>query len=286
MLMKLVAATLLTLPIATKAVAQDIAPETDNRIVRSVTTDDLKAVVMSLDHIIVRSDDDSTLVSAQTEDDKTYSMQGTACNGDKRCNGINIVMTFTRGDSVTPEGLNAANVKYAAANIWATETVIGVSRYLILDGGMALENVRINIQTLLQLGEKTVLHATQYDADTPAEPSTALAPATLDFGNDEGEYAFDGTCDDGRFHDDGADFVYKRAHVMRDATDCRAAMAAQAVKLELDFGDNLGGYADDGTCDDVRFEGEGRSILETDSHIRKDAADCIAAYQKGTISPK
>ena len=57
-----------------------------------------------------------------------------------------------------------------------------------------------------------------------------------------------------------------------------------ALTLYIDFGDNSGEYADDDTCDDNRFTGDGRSILTTDSHVKRDSADCIAAYQAGRLN--
>ena len=43
--------------------------------------------------------------------------------------------------------------------------------------------------------------------------------------------------------------------------------------------------AEDGECDDPRFEGDGMSTtVLLDSDIRNDATDCLAAYQDGTIT--
>ena len=108
--------------------------------------------------------------------------------------------------------------------------------------------------------------------------------ADIDFGEDAGNYANDGACDDARFEADGDDWTYQRNHVLRDATDCRTLYEAGELTLYLDFGDNSGEYANDDTCDDNRFTGEGRSILQTDSHVKRDAVDCIVAYRAGTIN--
>ena len=54
----------------------------------------------------------------------------------------------------------------------------------------------------------------------------------------------------------------------------------------IDFGTNASMYANDGECDDVRFEGSampGADERNTD-HIGQDAADCIAAFDAGTIT--
>ncbi|RMD94150.1 MAG: hypothetical protein D6811_03435, partial [Alphaproteobacteria bacterium] len=56
---------------------------------------------------------------------------------------------------------------------------------------------------------------------------------------------------------------------------------------EIDFGDDASIYANDGECDDPRFEGPGMTstpLLDTDRG--HDASDCRAAYQAGTIRLK
>ncbi len=106
----------------------------------------------------------------------------------------------------------------------------------------------------------------------------------IDFGDDSSEYANDGDCDDARFYDQSTLASYRRAHVMHDATDCRAAVTNGQVGLLLDFGDDSGRFSRDGACDDHRFEGEGQSGFDIQDHAKQDATDCIAAYQASTIS--
>lgn len=106
------------------------------------------------------------------------------------------------------------------------------------------------------------------------------------FGNDSGNYANDGDCDDARFSADGDNYNYQREHVLRDATDCRQAFVAGEVTLLLDFGDDSGNWANDDVCDDSRFSGPARenAVITSDSHHRKDATDCIAVYRAGTLN--
>lgn len=118
----------------------------------------------------------------------------------------------------------------------------------------------------------------------------------VNFGNDSGDYANDGECDDNRFIGKGmAAPPLSREHVRRDATDCRAAYVAGSIKLRdvvtedvvrgnINFGRDTGDYANDGECDDKRFVGEGMTstpLLEAD--IRADATDCVLAYDAGRI---
>src|SRR5690606_34813886 len=83
----------------------------------------------------------------------------------------------------------------------------------------------------------------------------------IDFGDDSGNWANDGECDDPRF---GGGLA---SHELADATDCRNAYEAGEVTFDdgsdagdvtiddIDFGDDSGTWANDGECDDPRFGG-------------------------------
>lgn len=275
MLHKLIYALACACLLPVTAFAQDAILTEDERLVTGILLEDLKAIATDLGHTIRSENSDSVLVTVNTEDDFIYSMHGGACNDSGLCKGINMMASYNTMEGMTLESINAANNTYAAANVWNSDGSLVISRYLILDGGMTISNIKANITTLLAIAPLVLEKAKESTpADTP----------DMAYGDDAGDYALDDACDDARFHADGDDYSYKREHVMHDATDCRNDVEAGTISMVLDFGDNLGEYADDETCDDVRFEGDGRSILITDSHIKKDAADCIAAYQSGTIS--
>jgi len=55
---------------------------------------------------------------------------------------------------------------------------------------------------------------------------------------------------------------------------------------EIDFGDNTSNYADNGECDDPRFEGDGMASILVSSDLRHDAADCAAGVAAGTVALK
>lgn len=275
MLHKLICALAYTCLLPVAALAQDAIMTEDERLVTGILLEDLKAITSDLGHTIRAENNDNVLVTANTEDGFIYSMHGAACDNSGLCRGINMMASYDTTEDMTPESIGAANIAYAAANIWSSDGSLVISRYLILDGGMTISNIKANINTLLAIAPMAL---------EKARESSKTDTLDIIYGDDAGNYALDDACDDARFHVDGDDYSYKREHVMHDATDCRNDVEAGTVSMILDFGDNLGEYADDGTCDDVRFEGEGRSILVTDSHIKKDAADCIAAYQAGTIS--
>src|SRR5690606_5139118 len=117
-----------------------------------------------------------------------------------------------------------------------------------------------------------------YDPHADAGGAVAIA-GDIDFGDDSGAFANDGECDDPRFG--GA----LSTHEMADATDCRAAYEAGEVTYtapvaegEIDFGSDIGSFANDGECDDPRFGGA------LTSHEMADATDCRAAYEAGEVT--
>ncbi len=127
----------------------------------------------------------------------------------------------------------------------------------------------------------------------------AAPAADIDFGNDTSDWANDGECDDNRFEGPGmAAPPTSPDHVGKDASDCRAAMAAgqltyvadarfTGVYDGVDFGDNRGDYVFDRECDDPRFIGAGMTGTPLlDGDIRADADDCYKAYVTGTVALK
>lgn len=119
----------------------------------------------------------------------------------------------------------------------------------------------------------------------------------VDFGDDSGRFSRDGECDDARFEGDGRSVYSGRDHIRRDAYDCREMFDQGRVHLrsdhleeveppssaEMDFGDDSGRFSRDGECDDVRFDGVGRSVYEGSDHIGRDASDCRELYEQGRL---
>ncbi|MEM7330067.1 MAG: hypothetical protein AAF437_15095 [Pseudomonadota bacterium] len=268
----------------------------DTELVKSLNQADVRFVVESLDHT-VKSDLDETIgvlaVYGDSDDSSelVYAVQGKACQEDSTCLGVEIFVIF---DGIfTALNANTINQRWSAIKATANdEGSLYLTRYLILDDGQTIGNIRTNVLTTLAIAEQIqaeetakIEDAEQAEASTvAATPAERVPASSIDFGEDAGDYANDGACDDARFESDGDDWTYQRNHVLQDATDCRTLYEAGDLTLYLDFGDNSGEYANDDTCDDNRFTGEGRSILETDSHVKRDAVDCIVAYRAGTIN--
>ena len=85
--------------------------------------------------------------------------------------------------------------------------------------------------------------------------------------------------------------------IQGDATDCRALVDSGSISVRpvydpayaaaapydtkgIDFGDNTSDYADDGQCDDPRFEGPGVASTLLDGDLKHDRNDCKAAYMR------
>ena len=124
--------------------------------------------------------------------------------------------------------------------------------------------------------------------------ATTTTTAAIDFGDDSGEWANDGECDDPRFTGTGSAAETVDADIRKDATDCKTAFDAGTVTLfsgdapavaaDIDFGDDSSEWANDGECDDPRFVGAGSAAETVDIDISKDATDCKAAFDAGTVT--
>ena len=62
------------------------------------------------------------------------------------------------------------------------------------------------------------------------------------------------------------------------------ALGAPALAQDIDFGDNSSTWADDGQCDDPRFEGPGAALIRSPVDEMRDAADCEAAFEAGEVT--
>ncbi len=113
------------------------------------------------------------------------------------------------------------------------------------------------------------------------------------FGDDSGEWADDGECDDPRFFGVAAAESASVSNLLRDASDCHEAWTNGHVTLispvtvleglpaGFDLGSDTSEWAFDGECDDPRFEGEHVASELHPENERRDATDCGRAFLKG-----
>ncbi|SEQ25854.1 hypothetical protein SAMN05428969_2440 [Devosia sp. YR412] len=159
----------------------------------------------------------------------------------------------------------------------------------------------------LAAGLATPAMAQKLDNKNPPPANTTAstsADSDIDFGDDSSHWANDGECDDPRFAGTGSAQELEDVDIAKDATDCRTAFEAGTVTLAgegdiptspsdiaiatpinaINFGDDSSEWANDGECDDPRFTGTGSADELLDADISKDATDCRAAYEAGTVT--
>jgi hypothetical protein len=141
----------------------------------------------------------------------------------------------------------------------------------------------------------------------------SAAPAfaqTIDFGTDTSQWSNDGECDDPRFTGPGmTTTTLLDADIRADATDCKTAFDAGSITLAggdtveppaipdtpvapdapvvpagINFGDDSGDWPKDGECDDRRFFGGAMASNLGWEFVGRDATDCKAALQAGSIA--
>lgn len=142
-----------------------------------------------------------------------------------------------------------------------------------------------------------------------AAPAMAQA---VDFGADTSQWANNGECDDPRFAGPGmTTTTLLDADILADASDCSAAFEAGTVALAggdaptppetpdapnapaapdapvvpaaINFGDDSGDWPKDGECDDRRFFGGAMASNLGWGFVGRDATDCAAALNAGSI---
>ena len=85
-----------------------------------------------------------------------------------------------------------------------------------------------------------------------------------------------------------------RDDIGMDARDCEKLYLAEKIQLwilaeaqaatkfsNLELGNNSSEWANDGECDDIRFEGPGTASMTSDNDTKKDANDCRNALKFG-----
>jgi len=155
------AATALAAAVTFTASAEDFTADTsladDDRVVRSLSLEDMKAIAVAEGHTITEVGGEGPVsVRATTPDGLIFHLIGTACDTEysKDCLGMMVQVRYDDDEEVTAEKINDANLSYAAVSTWWDKDgeTVGVTRYIILDGGQRMENVKINLQNALALG--------------------------------------------------------------------------------------------------------------------------------------
>jgi len=134
------------------AAAQDLTLADDSRLVRSVTLEELQAfAVVQGDEIVSTGENGAVSLDATTPEGLNYKLIGTVCTEEAvpSCKGIHMAATYAVSDRITDAIVNTASKRTFVTSVWQEEGQLGISRYLILDGGQTMENIKINHDNFL-----------------------------------------------------------------------------------------------------------------------------------------
>ena len=139
--------------LAAPASAQRYVP---GEVKKSVVTEDLAMIVGALGHqVLEQGEADNVLVLAENENQIKYVLLGTACdtNGVPGCQGLLIQAQFELPPATTYETVAQANLQFSALNVWVDfkEKSLGFTRYVVLDEGVTMANLRANVDVLMGL---------------------------------------------------------------------------------------------------------------------------------------
>lgn len=130
------------------------------RVIEAVTIDDLKAIIGDIGHEIVSTETESApMIVARTPDGLIYRLRGTVCDDAKsKCRGISIAAKYRGADQVTDENIARANRRFAAVKpvVYREDDYYSFARYLILDHGVTMANIRTNVTVFLAIQPKSL----------------------------------------------------------------------------------------------------------------------------------
>ena len=167
----------------------------DSKLVKAVSLQDLQTIIIEEGYTINSTGDDGEISVRATDTAGTgliFNVLGTACDTEYSddCLGINMQVRYDADGYETLERINGANLMWAATSAWysaggtdGNSPTVGITRYVILDGGMTVRNIKDNLLNLL-----------------------AIAPQVADFVWQTGDYAPGGAeevvYDDEEYYDD------------------------------------------------------------------------------------
>lgn len=172
----------------------------DNRLVKSVTLQDLQTILVEEGHTITSTGDDGAVSVRATDTNGTqliFNVIGTACDTEfaDGCLGINMQVRYDADGKETLERINDANLMWAATSTWYSaggvdgeSPTVGVTRYVILDGGMTIRNVKDNLLNLLSIAPQVADYVWQAGEYAPGGAADA---ASADDASYDDDYYYD-----------------------------------------------------------------------------------------------
>lgn len=163
----------------------------DTRVVMAVSLQELQTILVEEGYTIDSTGDDGEVSVRATDTADTgliFNILGTACDTEysDNCLGINMQVRYDADGQETLERINEANLMWTATSAWysaggtdGNSPTVGITRYVILDGGMTIRNIKDNLLNLL-----------------------AIAPQAADYIWQVGEYAPGVAVDEEVYYDD------------------------------------------------------------------------------------
>ena len=132
-----------------------------DRVVRSVDVEDLEAIVGSLGHTVEKTGvSGANSLRAKSGNGLKYLLIGTACdkNGVPNCQGVSMQLRYRNVSGATSDNVAKANSSFGALSVWATENLetIGFTRYVVIDHGITMANLRENVRVLFGATSKAM----------------------------------------------------------------------------------------------------------------------------------
>lgn len=152
----------------------------DNQIVKTVNLQQLQTILVEEGYTINSTGDDGAVSVRATDTNGSgliFNVLGTACDVegyDPGCLGINMQVRYDADGQETLELINGANLMWAATSAWYSaggvdgETpTVGITRYVILDGGMTIRNIKDNLLNLLAIAPQAADYIWQVGEYSP-----------------------------------------------------------------------------------------------------------------------
>lgn len=161
------------------------APAYDPQALRtSVSLDDLRAIVglmgghkVEEEHVWGDGGAEDISLRGVDADGLKYLLVGTACST-VSCKGVMMQVRY-EADAVEYEQLAKAGLERASISLWFDkgDKTLGVTRYVILDYGITMRNLRENLVVLLDLAGDAANAALGDEEDAPAADAPAAGAA-------------------------------------------------------------------------------------------------------------
>jgi len=136
----------------------------DNRLVTSVNLQDLQSILAEEGYTISSTGQEGAVSIEATDTGGTnliFQLLGTACDLEgygPGCLGINMQVRYDADGAETLERINDANLMWAATSTWYSaggidgeSPTVGITRYVILDRGSTIGNIKDNLANLLAI---------------------------------------------------------------------------------------------------------------------------------------